>query len=495
MSQRQQGVSDQIGYSNAHKMYESLKVHMASRAYAPGSHLSGFGAVTIKMVMVTLEVGKSKHTQVGNVLEALDHVPVDIGARPLKKLSFVTLFAPWKKWSRNYPYPGIDEFKIRFKTWGEITPLVPDINVLLKYTHSQTSSGKLKLKSAPAVDILLEVPLEVFRAASRHIAHLETQESPVVSPDVSPDVSPIRSVSHVSKRSRCAQTVEASTGGLADTNLPLATASQYFPSAAEITRALGLQGPPSKPTTVAMLDSVVFNVQVQVCPYVSFAELVKNANGDNAMWSSGVVMQQCHLTYSSGQRPMIGASKMAHFGNCSPPPFPDVPSAAVVIKQVFVDSRSLQPEASDKQISDLTMEILCARWANALMGEVYDFIRSRPPPANSGLDIPSLRYVYVALAMEVVPNEQENKLSRRVFLLEERINEKPWVKYINNDSPTPRVNSPKIHNDPELIHIAYFLSFCQHVQYLATEGRTFVSDFQGGRTLLSDPQIMTTECA
>ncbi|KAJ7222040.1 hypothetical protein C8J57DRAFT_1536430 [Mycena rebaudengoi] len=38
---------------------------------------------------------------------------------------------------------------------------------------------------------------------------------------------------------------------------------------------------------------------------------------------------------------------------------------------------------------------------------------------------------------------------------------------------------------------ADFLSFTQHVQYWTTYKLAFVSDYQGGNTLLTDPQILT----
>ncbi|KAG6827183.1 hypothetical protein H0H93_015788 [Arthromyces matolae] len=81
---------------------------------------------------------------------------------------------------------------------------------------------------------------------------------------------------------------------------------------------------------------------------------------------------------------------------------------------------------------------------------------------------------------------------KQVFLVEEHINTSPdtggmWVKYLNNDSPVP-----KLFKDPERTCRSLFLSFSQHVQYELTEGNVFISDYQGGELALTDPQIITS---
>ncbi|KAK7034458.1 hypothetical protein R3P38DRAFT_2698872, partial [Favolaschia claudopus] len=46
--------------------------------------------------------------------------------------------------------------------------------------------------------------------------------------------------------------------------------------------------------------------------------------------------------------------------------------------------------------------------------------------------------------------------------------------------------------NPEDRHRAEFLAFCQHYQLIKTHGTLFVSDYQGGESLLTDPQIMSS---
>ncbi|KAJ7588447.1 hypothetical protein C8J56DRAFT_1080475 [Mycena floridula] len=49
-----------------------------------------------------------------------------------------------------------------------------------------------------------------------------------------------------------------------------------------------------------------------------------------------------------------------------------------------------------------------------------------------------------------------------------------------------------MHHGDEGYDIAAFLCFCQHVQYLKTDGLAYLSDYQGAGDLLTDPQIMTS---
>ena len=85
-----------------------------------------------------------------------------------------------------------------------------------------------------------------------------------------------------------------------------------------------------------------------------------------------------------------------------------------------------------------------------------------------------MRFVRAALALEAHVQGSE----RQVFLLEERIGHEhgPWKKYINNASPKPL--DAALATAPHR-HVAEFLVFTQHVQYLRTYGKAFVSDYQG----------------
>lgn len=107
----------------------------------------------------------------------------------------------------------------------------------------------------------------------------------------------------------------------------------------------------------------------------------------------------------------------------------------------------------------------------ALTGSVCRFIDAElPSRGNPPLPIPKMRFVGVGLAI----GTDEDK---KTYLVEEFIDPKtegPFVKYINNASPTPFFFPDEATNTR-----AIFLSFSQHVQYIKTNKLVFVSDYQG----------------
>ncbi|KAF6745209.1 hypothetical protein DFP72DRAFT_824733, partial [Ephemerocybe angulata] len=119
-------------------------------------------------------------------------------------------------------------------------------------------------------------------------------------------------------------------------------------------------------------------------------------------------------------------------------------------------------------------------WATALMITTYRYIASidsdlgKPPFA-----VPRLRFV--ANATSISPS------IRSSYMLEERI-EGDFIKYVHNDDPEPLLDP----EDPEY-NTAVFLCFTQHVQYIQTHKKAFISDYQGAGNLLTDAQIMTSD--
>ncbi|EIW80120.1 hypothetical protein CONPUDRAFT_74365 [Coniophora puteana RWD-64-598 SS2] len=103
-------------------------------------------------------------------------------------------------------------------------------------------------------------------------------------------------------------------------------------------------------------------------------------------------------------------------------------------------------------------------WGNGLINLAYHFIDSHPATKTSPIS---------------------ESLPCLLYLLEERIDHQ-FIKYINNDSVTPCKGLSK-----EEEEIANFLCFVQHVQYQTMHRVAFLSDFQGGGNLLTNPQIIT----
>jgi hypothetical protein len=198
-----------------------------------------------------------------------------------------------------------------------------------------------------------------------------------------------------------------------------------------------------------------------------------------------------------GARQKAGGFKLASFGTSDYPMFGGQDRVIeICAKQTFYNKKKVMerggkqveltqniPYDGPKQAQDIMMEVVCLVWALALFDLVYSFVdmelkKKGPAP----FEIPRMRFVEGAFAIEKEGDKQ-------VFLLEELIgkdSEGRFRKYLNNTSPVPLT-----FNNEDDIHRAQFLGFTQHVQYYKTKRLAFVSDLQGGNSLLTDPQIVT----
>ncbi|KAF5324751.1 hypothetical protein D9611_004183 [Ephemerocybe angulata] len=155
------------------------------------------------------------------------------------------------------------------------------------------------------------------------------------------------------------------------------------------------------------------------------------------------------------------------------------------------------------EIESIINECNVHYWATALMITTYRYIASidsdlgKPPFA-----VPRLRFVGAGFCFVLFPQgagrgtislkglANATSISpsiRSSYMLEERI-EGDFIKYVHNDDPEPLLDP----EDPEY-NTAVFLCFTQHVQYIQTHKKAFISDYQGAGNLLTDAQIMTSD--
>lgn len=122
-------------------------------------------------------------------------------------------------------------------------------------------------------------------------------------------------------------------------------------------------------------------------------------------------------------------------------------------------------------------------WANSLLKAAYEFMSDSMQNHHSGnpppFEILDFRFVAAGMAIAQKPLDVTGPLpttNRAVYLLEEVLpgEKTDFVKYLHNASATSDL-SP---DDPDY-HLAEFLMFIQHVQYMITGGVAYVSDFQG----------------
>ena len=151
--------------------------------------------------------------------------------------------------------------------------------------------------------------------------------------------------------------------------------------------------------------------------YVTFSELITHARAFDAIRDCSGSLAFT-LMYNLKAKPKYGAFKQANFGYVDCPALWN--STSVAIKQCFYTSPSTGIRVlydKHSQLTKLTAELNCLRWASALMGMVYNFIDEHE--TSSGLSpsflIPKMDFVKSALAI--------SKTDQEVFLLEEIINE------------------------------------------------------------------------
>lgn len=184
-----------------------------------------------------------------------------------------------------------------------------------------------------------------------------------------------------------------------------------------------------------------------------------------------------------------GSFKTAHWGRLTPGSagvsiddlarFPW--KAPVCIKQTYYlkskgpgYSRKSFRHDPTKEMQLLLAELRCQAWGEGLMGLVYDFVdrevctRGAPP-----FEVPQMRFVESALMVQ-----QHD--GGHVLLAEELITQEEeggFRKYLDNAHATPFEDL-----GPADLYRAQFLCFAQHVQWEKTQGKAFISDFQGEKT-------------
>ncbi|KAG8779463.1 hypothetical protein FRC12_024224 [Ceratobasidium sp. 428] len=147
------------------------------------------------------------------------------------------------------------------------------------------------------------------------------------------------------------------------------------------------------------------------------------------------------------------------------------------------------------ELQFIKREGVVLQYCNALLGEVNSWIKSatstglqrllEPPP------VPQIRFVQAGIAKFV----DKKTTSSRGYLVEERIPEaQGFTRFIGNGSAIPA----EFPAGSRRALLAEYCSFCQHVQWIVTNGKAYCADWQGGvadseeeESLLTDPQLMT----
>ncbi|KZS86375.1 hypothetical protein SISNIDRAFT_390702, partial [Sistotremastrum niveocremeum HHB9708] len=132
-------------------------------------------------------------------------------------------------------------------------------------------------------------------------------------------------------------------------------------------------------------------------------------------------------------------------------------------------------------------ELKTLYYASALHEQVYVLMQQALTKAGvpCPFDIPVLCFAAAGVAISVQHGTKDG-----VWILERNIPGQ-FHKYINNNSLEPNRKLKAAY-----YRVAVFLCFCQHMQFIFTERRCIIADYQGTSsdlTILTDAQISTRE--
>ncbi|KAJ8495674.1 hypothetical protein ONZ45_g12771 [Pleurotus djamor] len=186
--------------------------------------------------------------------------------------------------------------------------------------------------------------------------------------------------------------------------------------------------------------------------------------------------------------------------------------------------RQIQRYAMVDELKRTLLEANILRWASSLLEFGYSFVEHTiesldaaaansdhsPLDTNTAAQlklltklrysIPQLRFVHAAVVKSHTQAAHDSIASTATrvgnvgnhvatYLIEERIPPaSSFIKYINNANATSLITNPR---SPYYAQ-ARFLCTMQHILYVKTERKLFISDFQGAGLLLTDPQVMTS---
>ena len=93
-------------------------------------------------------------------MEAVDYIPVHIGADALKRTLYDAVIPRWNRWTNNFPL-CIDQITMRDRLWVILKPNVPDRDVIARNFFKVGKKGAQTFKGGKAI-IHFHVPNEIY---------------------------------------------------------------------------------------------------------------------------------------------------------------------------------------------------------------------------------------------------------------------------------------------------------------------------------------------
>ncbi|EJD33869.1 hypothetical protein AURDEDRAFT_177063 [Auricularia subglabra TFB-10046 SS5] len=468
------------GYSAAHMVYAQQKSNAARHAQqvAPAAD-----TVNCTIYVVYLPEGKPKPVTVGDVLTGMGAVHISLGVAQLRQLALEAILPLWAKYTQSTcSFPADAQ-------------LINDVSALLPHAVKKGRSYQ-QLKLA-------------FRITFRDYENMMTCMAEGNVPTM--------------KSINAART--ASSSGMADLSdeemIFTEVASSMVPKRKYAdTRAQGQPttpprkfGPPAEyksperrelRAALANTADITFSGAAQLLyqhrpgkfypleRFKSFEECLRAAPLSIKTLGEGF---SAELLVGRDMLGEIGAFKAAFPGNLRGP-------ARVIDLVKFLGTdlcvkKAINQTAKGKNFTLMSnadalvmilKEVRNWQWASSLQLLVESFIaRELGRMATEGLhmsgapQIPTFSFVDMGI---FVFDDQEK--AGGVVLLETKLDLNLWCKYIGNADTRVLRNLKGVERRD-----AEFLSFCQHVQWVKTDGQVFVADYQGADRILTDPQILT----
>src|SRR6266478_2763968 len=107
-------------------------------------------------------------------IEAVDHIPVHIGAIELKKQLYNAVIPKWHEWTNNYPLSP-EDVTMRNNNWVRLVPRNPDRDVISDQFFKRGKKGAVVFKGGKCI-INLHVPNHIYSVV---VARKEADESDI----------------------------------------------------------------------------------------------------------------------------------------------------------------------------------------------------------------------------------------------------------------------------------------------------------------------------
>ncbi|KAG6819349.1 hypothetical protein H0H93_012690 [Arthromyces matolae] len=542
------------GYTEAHQHFEALKAHFRKKASVAGS--AGAEVIPILVTLVYLIPNRKSPKQIHTIKEAMEDVPVHIGAQELKQLAFSLILPQFIKWCPGFNLSIEDCILRKASASGlgvEISPPPPflgvpnpiDIDAISAPYFKTKSSRKVFVHTSKALALHLVISDETFQTILNHQDELEAAKMP-----------PPRNYQNTKLDSLMEEVLNVKKRK----NPPSPKKPKIPSSRPKITSKETQDVPPLSPPPSQNNDSMAVNQSLSnnvpnikksladpfrttsgltASQYKSSATSIPASVRIDVAQLQAAIAAQSGLTFKETRT--ILKSRTLDCRIYCPPSYTihdlikngtskiklDIltfPSQHISLsygagKPLSGTFKTAWSGTSSTPLFGRSSHEVCVKQAHILDPiDKVNKIVSGPSQLDSlavelncllwGSALMNLVFAFLAekdieLGAPPFPIPQMHFVSagiaiseaepKQVFLVEEQID---TVQESGGKTWVKYLNNdsvlPREFNDPGRTYRSLFLCFSQHVQHELTGGNVFVSDYQGGELALTDPQIITS---